>query len=645
VTERIPLARPRPRSLRSGAFFVVAAVSLLRPGAGAAQEPDTVPAPPVVEVDTAAAPVDTIAPLPPALPVLGQDTVPEDTLGPPPPALPAMDPVGPASFARGVWEWDRDALRRLPDFSVLQLLERLPGVVPLRADIINQPEGATIFGSTAGAIRYVVDGFELDPLSGPTFDPSRFPLLALESVRVERRVTGITVRLRTLSPDDPRPRSIIEAGTGDLDVNLFRGMFLAPRVLGGPLALGFERLASDGRLPEGSSNHVGGWLKWTWVRERTGIQIEYRQGDMDRGGIGEGLLGARRDWVVRARTGLGPLVAEVYGGASRVEDDLGDVVLREGTPHGGLRLRGSVDGPVPLEARSAFRFRDNPRLPSGEVELELRAEPLPFLAVEGEGVYGWWKNGAATGRWAGRAQAGPVLGLTVFGELFGGAPPFDRGSEVLMPGAEASTLRISRDGVRAGAELHWGGLMLGGAALRTTLDTIPGFGLPFEPEGLGVAGAEADGFEVVARLPTGVDPISLQGWYVGMRPPDSSLYLPEHQWRAAVVYHHLPLESGNLEIFVRVEHVFRGRMTGPALAITGDAGEVEPDPEPTPGLPALTEVPAFRTTNLELSIRVVSVRAFLRWENLMHRLELRDLDGYILPGQRVTYGVKWEFLN
>ncbi len=142
---------------------------------------------------------------------------------------------------------------------------------------------------------------------------------------------------------------------------------------------------------------------------------------------------------------------------------------------------------------------------------------------------------------------------------------------------------------------------------------------------------------MVARFPTGVDPLSLEGWYVGVRTTDRWLYRPEHHWKAALVYHHLPLPSGNLELFARVAHTFRGGMTVPA-AVDAEA----PAPE---GAPALTDIRSLRSTDLELSIRVVSVRAFLRWENLLHRLDLQDLDGYLFPGQRISYGVKWEFTN
>ncbi|MFW5951054.1 MAG: TonB-dependent receptor [Gemmatimonadota bacterium] len=645
MSRRVSRHRPRPRSLRSGAFFVLA----LAAGAPLdVRAQDTIPPPREERRDT-----------------FPRDTVPADTLGPPPPALIPLGPVGPAGWRRGVWEWDRDALRRLPDLSVLQLLERVPGVVPVRADIANQPEGGAVFGTAGNAIRYIVDGFELDPLGTPTFDPSRFPLLALERVRIERRVSGATVWIETLSPEDRQPRSIIEAGTGDYDVNLFRGMFLAPGVFGGPLALGFERLASDGLL--GGSNHLATWLKWTWVRDSAGVQIEYRRSDMDRGGVGTGLDGVRTDWAVRARHRLGPVTGEAYAGAAGVEDERGALVLREGTPHTGVRLRTALVAPVPLEARAAFRLRDQGHLPTQEAEAELYASPLPYLALEGQVVRKWWDEGTATARWRGRARVGPFGGVWLFGEVSGGTraaqevpsirfSPLD--SLLLTSHDRCPTLPavcrlaghwspVEQGGpaLRAGVDFHRGGFQLGVAAIRTSAETVPGFGLAFEPPGLGTVGGEATGFEAVARVPTGWDPLNLEAWYVGMDAPSEWLYLPEHHWRAGLVYHHLPLRSGNLEIFARAEHVFRGAMTTgvpPAVPDPGDPGQgTILDAAP----PALTRVGSYRATNLELSIRVVTVRAFLRWQNIMHRQLQRDLPGFRLPGQHVLYGVKWEFLN
>lgn len=615
--------RPRPRQGGAGALFVSTlglAVLLLTGGSLAplgAQVPDTIPPP-----------TDTIPEVEPP-PGVANDTVPEPEPEPPG-ILPAMPSAGPAGWDFGVWEWTRADLLRLPYLSLLHLLERIPGVTPVRAAGAGQPEGASVFGATTAAITYEVDGFELDPLTTPTFDPSRFPLVALESVRVERRATGARVRIRTVSPSDTRPLSVVEAGTGDLRTNLFRGTFLAPRVLGGSLALGFENLGSQ-TVAGGTSAFTGGWLKWTWVRDEGGVQLEYRQSSMDRTGTGIGLSGQRRDWVVRARHAFGPLVAEGYAGASAEEDERGDVVIREGTPQGGLRLHSAIVAPVPVEATAALRLRSHPRLPAQELELAAWAAPMPWLGLGVETAQGRWAEGSPTGRWAVRARAGPLIGVTAVADLARDSDALRR--VAVEPTAEDPPVAeddgrrdLSRHGARLGLQLHHGGLRVGAAVVRASADSSAGFGVEFDPTAPSFDGGDATGFEVTGRIPTGWGPLRIEGWYVGMDAPGTWLYTPAEQWRTALVLHTLPLPSGNLEIYARAEHRFRGRMMVP------DGG-------------ALAQVGAYRATNLELSIRVLTVRAFLRWDNVLNRPFQQDSPGLNLPGQTVLYGVKWEFWN
>ncbi len=563
--------------------------------------------------------------------VAPQDTAAVDTVPPAPTPLPPMRSVGDPGWVAGVWEWHRDDLLRLPDLSLLHLLERIPGVVPVRADVGAQPEGAALFGAGAGAIRYMVDGFALDPMTSPTFDPSRLSLLALERVRVERGVTGATVRIETLTPDDGRTKSVIEAGTGDYGVNDFRGIFLPPRVLDGALGLGFERLSVNGLTP-GPANHTVTWLKWTWARDSAGVQVEYRGRTLDRAGVGDGLFGNRSDWAVRARKQVGPLTTEAYVGSSRLQEELGGEggpALREGTAQGGIRVAAGLPGPVPARVSTALRFRGHPRLPAQELDVAAEAAPLPWLSVGGTVTQGWWSDADPTGRWSARAAAGPVFGLRAFGEVFRGGSLFGTGPELALPRPDSGGFRVSRDGLRAGLQLTSGGLSVGAAALRVSADSAYSFGLPMEERWTALEGGEARGYEVNVRIPTGFDPLSIQGWFVGMDAP-GWLYTPEHHWRAGLVYHHLPLSSGNLEIFARFEHLFRGRMNVLALADAATVTEVSD---------------AYRATNLELTIRVVTVRAFLRWNNLFHRRDQTDLPTYRLPGQHILWGVKWEFWN
>jgi hypothetical protein len=625
-----PLAWVRAAWLRP---LLLAAVAWAIASGAEGQIPDTVPPPrDTVAPIPAGPPFDTVPPpptdtiRPPVADTVPADTVPADTL--PPPALVSMDRPGRPGWTAGIWEWSREDLLRLPDISLLQLLERIPGITSVRATAVGQPEGAAVFGAGAGAVRYEVDGFALDPLTTATFDPSRLPLVALASVRVERRLTGAVVRIEMVDPADPQAHSIVEAATGDYQTNLFRGTFLAPSVLGGALALGFESLGSQ-ILPSGSTNLLGGWARWTWAGETTGIQLEYRQADMTRSAVGDPLSGSRRDWVARARARLGPIAAEAYAGASAVDDELGAVTLREGTPQAGVRLRSAADGPIPLEAMAALRLRDHPRLPGQELDAALWAYPAQWLAVGAEVTHGRWETGDPTGSLAIHARAGPVLGLSATAGLFRSDErqvAIQRGAVDPEPMPGSGDLAWRREGIRLGGEFQRGTLLLAGAALRVTSGLEPGFGLPFDQGATAFGGGEANGFEAMARLPTGWRPLRLEGWYVGMDLPEPWPYLPADQWNAALVYHDVPLPSGNLEIYLRAEHVMRGAMSVPTAE-------------------GLAPVEAYQASNLELTIRVMTVRAFIRWQNVLNRFFQEDLPGFTRPGQHIIYGVKWEFWN
>jgi hypothetical protein len=68
------------------------------------------------------------------------------------------------------------------------------------------------------------------------------------------------------------------------------------------------------------------------------------------------------------------------------------------------------------------------------------------------------------------------------------------------------------------------------------------------------------------------------------------------------------------------------------------------DEEDPPPLADLVETPAVQTLDFLLNVRVVSVRIFVRWENIA--LE----DGDVFPDrrilrQRVITGLRWDFYN
>ena len=130
-----------------------------------AQVPDSIPA------DTIAGDT-TQVPIPPEGVV--PDTVPVDALaGVSPdsaPPFPAMPRTGREGWAWGTWSWDRDQLDRYHSLSLLQLLERVPGLHVLRSGDYGQPSGISTLGGAGSRVRVYLDGFEIDPLGFTSHD-------------------------------------------------------------------------------------------------------------------------------------------------------------------------------------------------------------------------------------------------------------------------------------------------------------------------------------------------------------------------------------------------------------------------------------------------------------------------------------------
>src|SRR5690606_20556839 len=165
---------------------------------------------------------------------------------PPPPFVP-LRPAERASYAAGVWHWDRTQLLRSRAVSLGHLLSQIPGVTVIRTGLYLQPEAASAFGATAGGLIIEVDGYVIDPIAAPSLDLSRMPLIELEELTVTRSVDGrLRVRIRTTESNDARAYSRVEAATGQPDANVFRGMLLAPHFLFGPVGVAVERVDTEG---------------------------------------------------------------------------------------------------------------------------------------------------------------------------------------------------------------------------------------------------------------------------------------------------------------------------------------------------------------------------------------------------------------
>lgn len=625
----------RPRH-ESRASLLAVVLFLFSSAALPAQEPPPVRPPPPDPPDSAVVVPDSVA-----LDTLVVQRV--DSGGPTaaPLGLVRFPATRSAGWAEATWVWERADILNSGAFSLSDLLERVVGVAPIRSGLYGVPEIAAPFGANPERVRIFLDGFELDPLISGTYDLSRIELVPLERVTVHRDLDALRVELETMTLDDPRPYSIIEAGTGDYRTNQFRGAFLAPRLLGGPVSLGVDHLETQGTGFDAPASAFSGWVKWALIRGAHGLEVEYRRSSIEREleqtdetsalRAGEG---QRSDVIVRARTApFQGFVAEAFYGSSTQDDTFGTDTARESDTQAGLRALYRRDSHW---IGGTVRRRTNEWLPATEAEVTAGMALPGGLAIGGDVATADWREGRRATSVSLRSTLAPVRWFRGVAEWTSGSRgvPFSH-DENGVP------LITERSAFRVGGEMTLGGAHGAVAYLNMETDSVAGLGPDFDFPALRLPGGEVSGWEFTGRLPLFWKPLSAHGWYMTWTDGLAWAYLPTSTWRAGLSYHHLPLESGNLEFIARIEAHRRGAMRVPAFTT------VRPEDEEAPPEEVLDSevVPGRTTFDLYFQFRILDVRAFLRWENFTNRVDQYDLPGRKLPGQRILYGVKWEFRN
>lgn len=682
----------RPRLRRSGGFFsagtavstgLLAAAAFLAPLPTAAQRPTR---PPRVSPDTGAVRRDTGA--------VTRDTtkVPRDTT--PPPQLPAFARPVPAAFSTGVWVFTRDSIERFGEATTLaDLLEMIPGITPIRSGYFIQPTAASALGQTGGRLRVFLDGYEITPLSAGVPDLSRIELAEAANIRVERRLDELRVEIRSFSPTVPQPFAYIQAGVAEPGGKLFRGVLLAPNLLIGPFSAGFERLDTDGYARNEPGNETAIWGKWGKIwRNRGGLQAELRHSTVDRNvGTNDPATSIRwpgaynhNDWTVRARWQLVPgLIGEAYYGSSGVVDPrlvpdstgMGrtfvgatvqipsldststradslrrdsaialaragvDTLLDRSDRQLGVRLNW-VGGP--LFADAALRMHSAAFLPSSEGDVTVGAVRARVGDVDASAHLESWQGRSATSTRL-RGRIGPLGGLSAFGELASGV----RGVPSLVDtaGRPASTLFADRSAFRAGADLDRGWVSAGIAYLSVKEDSVPTFGLPFDLRPRMLPGATMTGWESHGRLRLFFKPFSAEYWYLAwtkFQLTDAAaadslqqpMYVPQQSYRFSLVYHQVPLKTGHLELYARLDARSRGIMYLPTAPSSA--------------------VPAVKSLDFYLQIRILDVRIYFQENGITtQKGTLTDFPyvngkpnpAFVVPAPRIFYGIRWQFFD
>lgn len=600
---------------------------------------------------SAAAAAAQVPPVPP-------DTVPQDTVRVPIPpeevsgdTIPAVlraaaaseamvdaFPDFPRSGAPGWqvarWEWDRQHLAGLHGLTLLEFIERLPGMVRYRAGGFGRPEAVTALGMGGGRMRVLLDGYELDPLGPGAFELETLSLTDLERVRVERTLTGIRVDIETFRLPDPEPYSVVELGTGVYQTRVLRSLF--SRGFGArSVAVGaFDLATTSGIGLRERYGHTNAALRWSYaVNDDLGLQAEFRRTAIDRAELVYPQETTRTDLVVRGRGRLGDrLTLDSFLGRSTRDEAAGEVPEEAAAVQGGVR--GALTGER-VAADASLRFRGGVRgqadVPSMEAEASASFRPLARLALEGTALSA---RGAGTLATSARVTASfaPLPAFTFFGSAEGGsrlvrtlsfAAPDDSVSVTELIVADAAGFRLGGEAAAAfGA--------VGVAAFRTTATAVAPFGLAFDRGTPVVEAGAATGVETYFDLvvPGTRGLARLEGSYQSFVETTDRPYTPPDHGRLGLSVHGL-FFGDQLEPRLLVEGVHRSAALVPAA----------------PGAPPFTVMPGHVTMNLALQIRIQDVRAFLVWDNLVRVENAVDLPGVPPPFPRIVYGASWVFRN
>ena len=667
---------------QGGPLFLVALLVFSGPvPLGGQVIPDSTRVPP----DSLAIPADSLALVGDSVLALeGQETVadsimPQDTL----PALrrPRLAEPTPSGWERGIWVWDREQILGSRALTLAELVGEIPGTVMLAGGDYGQPVSVTAFGAGGGRIRVFRDGIEMVPLEGSTPDLARIGLAGLRSVRVVRGVGEVRIELERVLADSGRPLSLIEAGTGDLNTNQFRGTFAHPRAIGGSLSLALDRIDSRGPFGQEPGSGSGGWIQFgRGIGSRGSMVVDFSRTNSDRGTIYSPASVSRTDWNVRSRWDLGRgMVGDLFYASSSLATDSAstfDFGLEPRTRYGALLSFESEQ----LRTLGRVQKNSGEGLAGTSAFLEASGQLGRFGGLAGEFEWEDWRERSVS-RTRFRAWTAPVFGLSLFAERGSGAwglpylkdtpppdpeVPFSRefaASADTTPSVLPGPRFADHEGTRFGFQYVWRSLSLAGARVSMTSDSLFGLGLPTDRYGEARGGGTRKGFEVSGRVPipysrgfalvgsyqywdqaegvfsTPQDSLAQGGDLPGEPLPEEEIpwrYLPRQTYAGGVAFHDSFFPTNNLELWFDLGVKGRDPMVVPfSETVETTAGPLE--------VPSM--VPFFQSWFVRLQIRVVSVRVFIMWENFTVRQGNRDFPDRNLPYSRSLYGVRWTMWN
>jgi hypothetical protein len=543
--------------------------------------------------------------------------------------------------ARPEMRWDRTSLFATGALSLLDLLERIPGLSGYRPGLLSVPMIGAYLGDMQ-RIRVFYDGIELDPLDprmNGAVDLSSIQLWPAEEVRVERGADEIRVHLRTWRAERTTPYTRADVGTGDQETNSYRGFFGRRFDRGEALQVSAQQLSTRSARIGGASNEASVHVRLGWANKWWHVDMVVLRTTPDRDAI-------------RAATRVGVVGTDSVPGVAATETN-GYVRVAYGDPESGPWAQliagaheykfggqpapndGTADPDDPVPDADTTRYQGQYVLAGGLTWRGLRFSATDRLrALEGEQSHAPMVRASLSSRFLSlsllgekrhsdsdpRAEAfvrlSPLPFVAVGGTVgtrFGGGS----GADAISARAEAA-VRV-RD------------LWLGGGAIRRPGRTLAAptiYSRRFAP----AAEEEATGAFATVR---GRIWRALYADIVGIQWQDDDGFLrPRYQTRSEVyIATTLPrrFPSGNFGLLASIIHEYRSHTLFPTL--TGDP----PDP-------GTDRAGGYRLLSGLLEIRILEAVLTYQYRNLLVE-DFETVPGYSMPRQTQFYGVRWNFWN
>ena len=202
------------------------------------------------------------------------------------------------------YAWDREAFFSSGALTLLELLERVPGLTGFRAGWLAAPQGASYLG-VPGRVRVFVDGLETDALQtreGGMLDLAAVQLWQLEDVTVERGASEVRVYVRTWRVDRTTPSTRTDIYTGDEETNSYRGFFGRRYANGMALQVAAQQFSTSASPRSGGAGDALSLMgRLGWARGAWSVDAYLQQNRRSADGLEDGTIGGTDE----------PMLAEV----------------------------------------------------------------------------------------------------------------------------------------------------------------------------------------------------------------------------------------------------------------------------------------------------------------------------------------------